>query len=203
MHSLFSAWVNAYSTECRLFACLGKLSAEGLLLVAEIPPNLFAALCSVRSVPWVDQTTHLGGISLLDWNPKPCERAAKSAGTEYVNLAWQGLDLFPLDFTAWILWREADESIPHANRSRAPLRGGSRLVEIYIYRITGGGLYGACVHGPCPVCGSRGGWTFTSASGAPQEIISWGVRLYGGHVSGAWAQGASDRRGGSIERRSF
>ena len=51
MHSLFSAWVNAYSTECRLFACLGKLSAEGLLLVAEIPPNLFAALCSVRSVP--------------------------------------------------------------------------------------------------------------------------------------------------------
>ena len=30
MHSLFSVRVNIYSTECRLFACVGGLPAEGL-----------------------------------------------------------------------------------------------------------------------------------------------------------------------------
>ena len=30
MHSLFSVRINVYSTECRIFACTGKLPAEGL-----------------------------------------------------------------------------------------------------------------------------------------------------------------------------
>ena len=30
MHSLFSICVNVYSTECRLYACVGELPAEGL-----------------------------------------------------------------------------------------------------------------------------------------------------------------------------
>ena len=30
MHSLFSVRVNVYSTECRLYACVGELPAEGL-----------------------------------------------------------------------------------------------------------------------------------------------------------------------------
>ena len=39
MHSLFSVRVNVYSTECRLFACLGELPAEGLPQVTEILPD--------------------------------------------------------------------------------------------------------------------------------------------------------------------
>ena len=98
MHSLFSVRVNVYSTECRLFACLGELPAEGLPPVVEIPPDFFAARQSVRAVPRVDQITHLGGISLIDWQTKPCERAAKSSETDYVNLACRGLAFVP--FTA-------------------------------------------------------------------------------------------------------
>ena len=39
MHSLFSVSVNVYSTECRLFAGLGELPAEGLPQVTEILPD--------------------------------------------------------------------------------------------------------------------------------------------------------------------
>ena len=30
MHSLFTVWVNVYSTECRIFVCLGELPVEVL-----------------------------------------------------------------------------------------------------------------------------------------------------------------------------
>ena len=38
MHLLFSASVNVYLTECRLFACLGELPAKGLPL-GDIDPS--------------------------------------------------------------------------------------------------------------------------------------------------------------------
>ena len=61
------------------------------------PDEAFAARRSVRAVPRVDHVTHLGGISLLDWQKNPCERAVKLAGTEYVDLTCRGLTLFPPD----------------------------------------------------------------------------------------------------------
>ena len=51
MHSIFSVRVNVYSTECRLFACLGDLPAEGLPPVMEIPPDFFVARRSVHAMP--------------------------------------------------------------------------------------------------------------------------------------------------------
>ena len=39
MHSLFSVHVDVYSTECRLFTCLGELPAEGLPPVMDILPD--------------------------------------------------------------------------------------------------------------------------------------------------------------------
>ena len=53
MHSLFSVSVNVYSTECRLFAGLGELPAEGLPQVTEILPDFFRgkALCSCLTAP--------------------------------------------------------------------------------------------------------------------------------------------------------
>ena len=86
MHSLFSVCVNFYSTECRLFACLGELPAEGPPPVIEISPDFFVARRSVRAVPRMDHIVHLGRISPLDWQTKPCERAAKAAGT--TTLTW-------------------------------------------------------------------------------------------------------------------
>ena len=71
MHLLFSVQVNVYLTECRLFAYLGELPAEGLPPMVEIPPDLFVAWNSVRTMPRVDRITNLGGISLLNWQTKP------------------------------------------------------------------------------------------------------------------------------------
>ena len=51
MYSLFSVRVDVYLMECRLFACLGTLPAEGLPPVMEIPPDFFAARRSVCAVP--------------------------------------------------------------------------------------------------------------------------------------------------------
>ena len=42
MSSLFSVRVNVYSTEFRLFACLGEMPAENLFPVVDIPPDFFA-----------------------------------------------------------------------------------------------------------------------------------------------------------------
>ena len=77
----------------------------------EIPVEAFAARCSVRAVPRVDHVTCLGGVSLLDCHMKPCKRAAKSAGTEYVDLACGGLTFVPPDCASWLIWREADRTL--------------------------------------------------------------------------------------------
>ena len=105
MHSLFFVQVNVYSNQCRLFVCLGDIPVKVLPPVVEIPHNFFAAWRYVRSVPRVYHITHLGGISPLDCQTKPCKRAMMSAGTEYVNLAFRGLTLNPLGCASWILRR--------------------------------------------------------------------------------------------------
>ena len=108
MHSIFSVHDNIYSTKCRLFACLGKLPAEGLPLVTEISHDFFAARRSVCAVPLIDHISHLGGISPGDWQTKSCDQAVKAAGTEHVNLACRGLAFLPADCAAWRLDRAAD-----------------------------------------------------------------------------------------------
>ena len=108
MHLLLSVRANVYSTQRRLFACLGELLSEPPPLVTEIPNKAFTSRCSVHAVPRVDNVNHLGGISTLDWHTKPCERDVKSAGTEYVELACQGLTFIPQDCASWLLRREPD-----------------------------------------------------------------------------------------------
>ena len=108
MHPLFSVCVVVYSTECRFFACLGKLPAEGLLLVMEIPPDFFAARRSVCAVPRSYNIAHLRGIFLLDWQTKPYEQAV---GTDHINLAFRGMALFSSNCEAWRLLREVDRSV--------------------------------------------------------------------------------------------
>ena len=71
MHSLFSVCVNVYSTECRLFACLGELPAESLPQVTELLPDFFAARRAVRAVPQIGHVAHLGGFSPRNWQTKP------------------------------------------------------------------------------------------------------------------------------------
>ena len=103
MHLLLSVCVNVYSTECRIFACMGELPAKGLPQVTDLLPDIFAARCSIRSVPRIHHVAHLGGISPRDWQMKPCERAAKAAGTEHVNLDCRGLGFLPTNCAAWLL----------------------------------------------------------------------------------------------------
>ena len=98
IHSLLSICVDVYSIEFRLFACLGDL----------ISPDFFAARRSVRGVPRVDHIAHLGGISPINWQTKPCERATKAEGKYYIDLDFQGLAFVPSDCAAWLLGREAD-----------------------------------------------------------------------------------------------
>ena len=68
MHSLFSVRFNLYSTECRLFACLGKLPVEGLpprwwryLLISSRKGALFA-LCRayITSHTWEGSPCSIG-----------------------------------------------------------------------------------------------------------------------------------------------
>ena len=105
MHSLFCVRVEVYSTECRLFACLGELPAEGLPPIIEVSPDFFAARCSVHAVPQSDRIACLGGISPLDWQTEPCKRAV---GPYHIQLACRGMAFFPSDCMAWLLRREAD-----------------------------------------------------------------------------------------------
>ena len=131
MHSLFSVRVNVYSTEGRLFTCLGELPTKGLPQVTEILPDFFAARRSVRAVPHMDHIAHLDGFYPRDWQTKPCKISAKAAGTEYVNLACRGLAFLPADYADWLLGRTADGPakffeasaglVPPPDRSRAPL----------------------------------------------------------------------------------
>ena len=109
MHSLFSVRVNVYSTECRLFTCVGELPAEGLPQVTELLLDFFAARRAVRTVPRIDHVAHLGGISPRDWQTKPCERAAKATGTDHINLACRGLAFLPADCAAWLIGVSMDE----------------------------------------------------------------------------------------------
>ena len=102
MHSLFSVRVNVYSTECRLFACVGELPAEGLPQVTELLPDFFASRRAVHTMPRIDHVAHLGGISPRDWQTKPCERASKAAGEESLNLACRGLAFLPVEGAAWL-----------------------------------------------------------------------------------------------------
>ena len=86
MHLLLSVWVDIYLTSQCMFACLGKLPAEGLPLVVDIPHEAFAERRSVHAVPRVDHATHLGGISPTDFQTKPCKKAVKTIGTDYTEL---------------------------------------------------------------------------------------------------------------------
>ena len=108
MHSLFSVRVDVYSSECHLFACLSELPAKGLPPVMEISSYFFAAWRSVCFVPRSDHIAHLGGISPLDWQTKPCEQAV---GMEHVNLACREMAFFLSDCASWLLQREADGPI--------------------------------------------------------------------------------------------
>ena len=96
MHSLLSICVDIYLTEFRLFTCLGKLPAEGLSLVMNIPSDFFAAQRSVRAVQRSYHITHMGVISPFDCHTKPYERAV---GTVHVNLDFREVAFFPLDYT--------------------------------------------------------------------------------------------------------
>ena len=71
MHLLFYVRVNVYSTQRRIFACLGKLPAEGLPPVVEISVKAFAERRSVCAVMQVNHVTLLGRISQLNWQTKP------------------------------------------------------------------------------------------------------------------------------------
>ena len=71
----------------------------------EIPPDLSAARRSVFAVPQEDHISHLGGISPLNWQKKPSDRAV---GTDHVNLDCRGMALFPVDCVDWLLEKEAD-----------------------------------------------------------------------------------------------
>ena len=108
IHALFSFRVNVYSTECRLFSCLGELPSDGLPQVIDILPDFLVPRRSVRAVPCMDHISHLGGISPRDWQTKPCETTAKAARTEHVNFDCRGLAFLPADCAAWLLGRTAD-----------------------------------------------------------------------------------------------
>ena len=87
-------------------------------LVAMIPHKALAARHSVFSVPRVDQITHLGGISLPDCQTTLYERAGKTAGAEYIDLAFRGLTFVPLDCAYWILEREEDRPLKILSASK-------------------------------------------------------------------------------------
>ena len=126
MHSLFSVCVNVYYTECRLFACMGELPAEGLPQVTELLPDFFAARHAVRAVPRINHVAHLGGTSPRDWQMKPCEWAANAAGIDHINLACQGLAFLPTYCAAWVLRSTADgpANISEASAGLFPLLTG-------------------------------------------------------------------------------
>ena len=95
MQLLLSVWVDLYLTSQHMFACLVDLPAEGLPSVAETPHKAFAAWRSICAVPSVDHVTQLGGIYPPDWKTNPCERAKKTAGKDYSDLACRGLTFAP------------------------------------------------------------------------------------------------------------
>ena len=103
MHWLFSVWSDAYSTSRCLFACLGNLPVEGLLLVAEIPHKAFAARLPICAMPRLDHVNNLGGIYSPYWQTRPCKRVGKTDGAEHIDLACRGLTFIPPGCAAWLL----------------------------------------------------------------------------------------------------
>ena len=103
MHLLFSVRFNVYSTELRLFAYLGDLPAEVFPPVMKISPDFFAARRFVHAVPRKKHIAHLGGISPLNWQTKPCRWAIVQ---DHINLALREMAFFPSDCVAWLLGRE-------------------------------------------------------------------------------------------------
>ena len=100
MHFLFSVRVNIYSTSRHIFVCLVELPAEGLPLVVEIPHKVLAARGSVCTMTQVYHVTHIGGISPLDYQTRPCNRAGKTYGADHRDLACPGFTFVPPDCTA-------------------------------------------------------------------------------------------------------
>ena len=68
----------------------------------------------------INHIAHLGGISPRNWQTKPCERAAKLAGTNHINLACRGLVFVPSDCAAWLLGGEADGPVKVFEASAGP-----------------------------------------------------------------------------------
>ena len=77
-------------------------------MVLEISDKAFAVQRTVFVVLQFNHVTHLWGIYPLDWQTKPCKRAVKSVGTEYVDLACRGVMFVPQDCASWLLRRDAD-----------------------------------------------------------------------------------------------
>ena len=79
--------------------------------MVDIPHDSFAARRSICAVQQVDHINHLEGISLNNWQKMPCERAGKTDGVEYIDLAYRGLNFAPPDCASWLLDREEDRPI--------------------------------------------------------------------------------------------
>ena len=77
LHSFLSIPVVLYSTDRRLFACLGDLPDRGLPPVVEIPMETFAVRRSVRAIPWADHVSHLEGVTPPVWQSMSCDLAGK------------------------------------------------------------------------------------------------------------------------------
>ena len=120
LYSIFSIWVNIFYTQRRLFTYLGELPSDPPPLVVDIPSKTFTSRSFVRAVLQVNHATHLGGISPLNWQTKPCKRAVKSAGMEYVDL-----DSSEVGGRTPQRFRGVNRYVTPANRSRASLQGGS------------------------------------------------------------------------------
>ena len=63
LHLLLSVPVGLYSTDRRLFTCLGKLLYKGLSPEVELHTEAFAAQRSVRAIPEDDHVIHLNGFT--------------------------------------------------------------------------------------------------------------------------------------------
>ena len=75
LHLLYSVPFDLNSTTRRLFACRGDLPDKGLPPVVELNAEAFTVRRYMCAVPWGDHVSHLGGVSLFDWQAMPCKWA--------------------------------------------------------------------------------------------------------------------------------